>query len=346
LRVTARLLDAEKGTVLWSQTYDENLRLRDFVAIQEDVAHQVAAALAQPYGIIFRADMQRTAQLPPDDLEAYACSLRFYVYRAEMNAEQHVSIRSCLEKAVARYPDYATAWAMLAYLYLDEDRYEFNRKSTAPSPMERALTAARRAVRLDPDNVRAQQALMTVLFFNQEPAEALHIGERALALNPNDTELLGELGSRIMMAGDRQRGMALLEQALDRNPGHSGYYRALLAFGAYLQRDYERAVIEIRRADLQKFSIYHVVAAMIFAQRGMRAEASEAGAQFLRMHPKFFDNWDAELAKRNFGLEDRAHLVEGARKAGLPVPLSRDNPVPLPACAPYGSAAEIRQADR
>jgi adenylate cyclase len=268
--------------------------------------------------------------------------LRFYVYRTELSAEQHASIRGCLEKAVARYPDYATAWAMLSYLYLNEDRFEFNRKSIAPAPMERALTAARRAVRLDPDNVRAQQALMTALFFNQEPAEALHVGEQALALNPNDTDLLGELGSRLMMAGDRRRGMVLLEQALDRNPGHSGYYRALLAFGAYLQRDYERAVIEIRRADLQKFPIYQFVAAIIFAQRGMRDEASEAGARFLSMRPKFFANWDAELAKRNFNTEDRAHLVEGARKAGLPIPPDRDNSVELPAPSPSGAAAEIR----
>jgi adenylate cyclase len=79
-------------------------------------------------------------------------------------------------------------------------------------------------------------------------------------------------------------------------------------------------VAEIRRADLDGFSIYHVVAAIIFAERGMAAEAAEAGAKFVRMNPGFLADLDAELAKRNFRPGDRARLVDGLRKAGLPVP--------------------------
>ena len=70
--------------------------------------------------------------------------------------------------------------------------------------------------------------------------EALQVGERAVALNPNDTELLGEFGGRVGQAGDHKRGMALMEQALARNPGHSGYYNGTLAQLAYLDRDYQR----------------------------------------------------------------------------------------------------------
>ncbi|MGO8550175.1 hypothetical protein ACC732_36945, partial [Rhizobium ruizarguesonis] len=57
-------------------------------------------------------------------------------------------------------------------------------------PIDRSFQAARRAVQLDPVNTRALQALMTVLFFSQRVSEALQFGERALATNPNDTELL------------------------------------------------------------------------------------------------------------------------------------------------------------
>ena len=59
LRVTGRLLDAETGAVLWSQAYDDDLRVRGFFAIQDDVAQKVATAIGQPYGIIFRADERR-----------------------------------------------------------------------------------------------------------------------------------------------------------------------------------------------------------------------------------------------------------------------------------------------
>jgi TolB-like protein len=229
LRISGRLLDAQTGAVLWSQTYDEDLHVRDLFTIQDDVARRVATAVAQPYGIIQRADQTRTGAYPPDDLEAYGCTLRFYDYRAALSEESHAAIRICLERTVALHPDYATAWAMLSVLYLDEDRFGFNPRAGSSTPIQRSLEAARRAIRLDPENVRSLQALMMALFFAQQPAEALEVGERAVALNPNDTELLGEFGTRLGQAGAWQRGAELLEQALARNPGHSGYYSGTLA---------------------------------------------------------------------------------------------------------------------
>jgi TolB-like protein len=56
LRVTARLLDAEIGAVLWSQAYDEDLEARDVLTIQDDVAQKVAIAIGSPDGAIFRAN--------------------------------------------------------------------------------------------------------------------------------------------------------------------------------------------------------------------------------------------------------------------------------------------------
>ncbi|MEZ0168180.1 adenylate cyclase [Microvirga sp. TS319] len=320
LRIAGRLLDAQSGAVLWSQTYDEDLQVRDLFTIQDDVARRVATAVAQPYGVIQRAYQARTGARPPDDLEAYGCTLRFYEYRAALSEESHSAIRACLEQAVAFHPDYATAWAMLSVLYLDEDRFGFNPRAGASTPIERSLDAARRAIRLDPENVRSLQALMMALFFAQQPAEALEVGERAVALNPNDTELLGEFGTRLGQAGAWQRGAELLEQALVRNPGHSGYYSGTLAVYAYMQHDYARAEVLIRQAALEKFPLYHFVAAVIYAQLGKVPEATEARDEFLRMRPTIFAHWDDEMAKRNYRPEDAAHFAEGARKAGFPVP--------------------------
>ncbi len=320
LRVTGRLLDAETGAVLWSQAYDDDLRVRGFFAIQDDVAQKVATAIGQPYGIIARSDERRTQAGAPEDLEAYACTLRFYGYRAALSPASHAAIRTCLERAVARYPSYATAWAMLSMLYLDEDRFGFNPRPGSPTATQRSIEAARLANRLDPENVRGLQALMTALFFTEQPAEALQVGERAVALNPNDTELLAEFGSRVGQAGDHKRGMAFIEQALARNPGHSGYYNGTLAQLAYLDRDYQRAERLMRQVSLEKFPLYHFVSAIIYAQLGMRPEAAESRDRFLQARPVFFDQWDREVAKRNYGPKDGALLAEGARKAGFPMP--------------------------
>ncbi len=187
-----------------------------------------------------------------------------------------------------------------------------------PTPVERSLSAARRAVQLDAGNTRALQALMTALFFNQQVAEAFKVGEQALETNPNDTELLGEFGTRVAQSGQWERGAALLDRALELNPGGGGFYHGTRALAAYMLHDNETAVIEIRQADMQKFPLYHAVAAVIYVNADMMDEARREAARFNEMRPDFIPNIVAELKSRNFQPADRARLIADIRKAGLP----------------------------
>ncbi|EJT00952.1 hypothetical protein [Rhizobium sp. CCGE 510] len=317
LRVTARLLDTSDGEILWSENYDNDLASGDLFAIQTDVARKVATAIAQPYGVMAQVD---SASPPPDDLGAYQCTLRFYAYRSELSVEAHARVRDCLEAALARFPSYATAWAMLSIVYLDEDRYKFNPTTGQDAAIQRALDAARRATQIDPNNTRGLQALMTALFFDRQLAESLRVGEQALATNPNDTELMGEFGTRLAIAGQWQRGAALLDQAIALNPGSGGFYHGTRALAAYMLYDNETAVLEIRQANMQKFPLFHVVAAIIYAEAGMMDDAHREGQVFVSIRPDFLPNVVTELAMRNMRPEDRDRLIEGLRKAGMTVP--------------------------
>lgn len=317
VRVTARLVDTSDGAILWSQNYDDDLTTRELFTIQSDVASKVATAVAQPYGIIAQAV---TANPPPDDLGVYDCTLRFYAYRADLSPETHLTARACLESAVARYPTYATAWAMLSIAYLDEDRFRYNLKPGQPAPMERALSAARRAIDLEPGNTRALQSLMTALFFNQQLTEALEVGEEALATNPNDTELLAEFGTRVAISGQWKRGADLLDRAIALNPGGAGYYHGTRALAAYMLDDHEKAVGLIRKADLQKFPLFHVVAAAIYAEAGLIDDARREGKVFTAMRPEYIRDIIDENRKRNIRPKDSIRMIASLRKAGLPVP--------------------------
>lgn len=319
LRVTARLVDRTSGAMLWSEVYDLDPDAGDLITLEQDIASRVATAVAEPYGALFRTtDERQKAGEATATSEGYQCAVEFYEYRKALSAPLHAAVRACLQRAVAFLPGNATAWAMLSYAYLDEDRFGFNPVPT-PAPTERALQAARRAVQLDPANVRALQAMMTALFFTRQPVEALQFGEQAYRLNPNDTELLGEYGSRLMQAGAHARGMAMMEEALARSPGTTGLYAGLLALGAYLEGEDARALVLIRRADLQSFPVYHFVATLIFLRNGLAAEAAASRDTFMKMRPDFFATFDAELDKRNFNAADRARIAADAARAGFPV---------------------------
>ncbi|PDS69882.1 adenylate cyclase [Rhizobium phaseoli] len=315
VRVTARLVETETDKILWSATYDDDTHIRDLFTIQSDVANKVATAVAQPYGIIAQAD---AVNPPPDDVGVYTCTLGFYAYRAQLTVDQHASVRNCLEQAVDRYPSFSTGWGMLSIIYLDEERFRFNTRSGTPAAVERSLSAARRAVQLDAGNTRALQALMTALFFNQQVAEALKIGEQALETNPNDTELLGEFGTRVAQSGQWERGAALLDRAIALNPAAGGYYHGMRGFAAYMLHDKRTALMEISQADLQKFPLYHAVAAVIYVDAGMMDDARREARRFNEMRPDFIPNIVAELKSRNFQPVDRARMIADIRRAGLP----------------------------
>ncbi len=333
--VNSRLLNSETSAVLWSHQYEYPLTAAGLYAIQIKAAQEVATAIAQPYGIVFRSEAARPRSDPPDNLEAYLCTLRYYAYRAAQSAAGHKAVHDCLQQAVASFPSYATAWALLSLIYVDEVRAGFNPE---PDAEQRALDAAKEAVRLDPENVRALQSLAMAYSFAHLPSEAFEVAEKAIDLNPNDTELLGQLGILIGLSGRTDEGRALLERALEKNPGHSSFYRGALAMIAYMQHDYKKALAEIDTVDMTGLPIYYAVAAIVYAQNGLDDKARAMAVQFQKMAPRFVPNLWAELAVRNIPFDAQLDIAEGLRKAGVHVP-------PAPADRSVGKAPASADSD-
>lgn len=326
LRVVPRLLDARSGAVIWAETYERRLDADEISELQHEVAGEIATRIAQPYGIVARAAARDTEAARPKDMAAYRCALEFYAYRADFSPEGHARVADCLAKTVALYPAYATGRAMLAYVHIDQDRFGFDTPKTGHPPLDLALEEAQRAVSLDPLDVRAWQALMMVHFLRSEIADGIAAGERALELNPNDTELLGEFGLRLALMGEWHRGSTMVRRALERDPANSPAYRVVFALDAFRQGRDGEALREIERASQSRLPIVHGVRAAVLGALGRTEEAAEAGRRFVTGMPGVLERLDVEFAKRNFEPELRARLLDGWRKAGLPVPASGDRP--------------------
>jgi TolB-like protein len=321
IRMLARVVDRSDGNVLWSDRYEEDLSVSKVLEIELDIAQKVGTALGQPYGVIHQADLSRRMHTTPEDWTAYACTLAYYTYRVQLDAQTHPKIRQCLEGAVAQYPTYATAWALLSQIYLDEFRFHYpaDPGSTKPS-LDRALEAATKASQLDPDNVRALQAEMLALYFAGRHEAALAIGRRAIVQNPNDTELAGQFGFLAAAAGDWALGCSLLERARERNPGPLGYFEVGLAICAYIRGDFTTATTWIQKTPMLENHIYHLYAAAIYAEAGLTALCETERGWLMARAPKIVANLRPEMAIRFPRAEDRERFLQSLRKAGLPVP--------------------------
>jgi len=319
-RLRVRLINGDDGSVLWADSYDGAWNVGELVDAQAEIARNVATTLAQTYGVIFQADAARSVNNPPDDWAAYSCTLSFYAYRAEMDLEKLDGVRDCLEKAVARYPNYATAWGLLAQADIDAMRFHYPfDPATAPAAIERALAAAKRAVELDPFNVRGLQSQMFALYFSKDIDAALAVGKRAMTINPNDTELMGEYGYRLALSGKWAEGCPLVKEARERNPGPLAYYETALALCAYFSGDPAQAAVLIRRAILKPNSTYHVIAAAIFAEAGQAGDAERERAWLVANAPALVKNVRQEAAIRFLRPQDAEFFLGSLRKAGLDV---------------------------
>ena len=319
IRVTSQLIDTATGAHMLSETYDDDMSVESLFDIQESIALQIAAEIAEPHGVIHKtgAAHRRAAT---DNLDAYEARLLASEYWRNPRPETHETTVKHLERAVGLDPNYSGAWAMLAILYGDEVRFGFARESNRP-PLDRALEAAKRAVETDPKDASGYHALFMTHFHRNELSAFESAAKRALALNPSYPDMLADYGCCVAYSGQRDIGLAWLQKAMDLSPDAPGWYRATIAVIHYLNKDYDTARDVIEGFNLGSSFLGDFVRAMVYAQLGKTADAQrylERGNERLPGNTALDEDY---LKIWNLGPPEVEHLFDGWKKAGLNVPV-------------------------
>jgi len=114
VRITAQLIDAERDTHLWAETFDRELR--DVFQIQSEVAMRIADAL---HAELDPGERDRIAARPTSNMEAYDSYMRGGEYLAGgYRPEGLEAARRMYERAVELDPEYLEAHARLAFTHL------------------------------------------------------------------------------------------------------------------------------------------------------------------------------------------------------------------------------------
>jgi len=317
LRLTAQLVDTAGGTQLWAESYDRQLGDANPFQVQDDITDRVVATVADTSGVLLRSMAASVEAIPDAELTASDWVLRYYGYRMLLTPKEHARLRDGLEQAVEREPRHAVAWACLSQMYSDEFRFRFNRR---PEPLERALAASRRSVDLDRTCQQGYQTLAQGNFFRRDTQAFRTAAERAMALNPRNTDTLAEMGLMLVHIGEFERGATITRRAMDINPHHAGWYHFSLIWESCSQGDYEKALEHATRVNMPGMFWQPLVVASLCGLLGRRAEAAGAVKELRKLDE------DIEGNARHFiecwhyssGLMDR--ILEGLRKAGLEVP--------------------------
>ena len=316
IRVTATLVDSTSGENLWGETYERELTAANVFDVQDDITERIVAVVADVHGMIRKVQLEESLSRGTDNIEAFDCVLRSYAFEHELSEPGHAEVRDCLEKAVEDEPGYVEAWARLAWSNVNEHALGFNPR---PQPLERAIEAAGKAVRLDPRSQYGHYILAHAYYMRGELDRFRVSAERAIELNPSNTEVLAIMGLDLAYTGDWEHGIALVEKARALNPFHPDWLFFPLLLDDYRKGDYQAALEDLEQIDMPDFFWTHVMGAQIYGQLDRTEEAAAALARLDELYPGF----SLDAAAQEYGLwhispELIKHAIEGLRKAGVP----------------------------
>ena len=274
LRISMQLLDVADGQYLWAESFDRELTANDIWGVQEEIAAEIATRLGAPYGAIANLSRNRLARRDQHRLDDYVAVLKAYGYFRQTTPAAHAEIRDCLERAVELNPAGYEAWAQLARVYIDEYRFGFNPR---PKPLHRALAAAEQAVTWGGGSALSHLAVSLVHHYRREHEKAYETARHAVALNPDNPEVLAQAAVRLMLSGAWEEGTALLTRAMSRDPEPPAWNYVVLTLEAMRREDYGAA---LRYGEAARESrLPHVLILLSVAYQAIGAE-NEAAAAF------------------------------------------------------------------
>jgi tetratricopeptide (TPR) repeat protein len=292
ISVGVRLTDAADGRVAYAHTFRREQR--DGSA-EDAVVRQVSAALAQPYGII--QAYERMKDFAGAGEGHYQCLIAAYDYWRSYDPQQHQRARDCLEHTTTASPGFALGFAALSAIVLEEHRSGVNRRPGDPPALGRALQAARRAVELKPGSARAHQSLADAQFACGDFPLALETGERALALNPYDPNVLAHHGAQLMALGDEERGARLIREAASAIVVRPAWHDFFLFLAAYLADDRAGASRHAALLTSDTYPLGLLAHALVAAQRGEAGQARQFFDRLAALRPGWRHDVRAEVKK-------------------------------------------------
>jgi adenylate cyclase len=322
IRVSAQLVDTRTGAQLWAETYNRDLQTSTIFAAQDDVAARIVATVADSYGVLVHSMRDAIRQKDDVDLTPAEWQFVYFAYREQITPASHGALRRRVEHASTPDNRPSDLWACLAQIYVDE--YAFGFPGADATSLDRALTAARRGVELDRANQFALVALAQTHFFRQDLAAFGPAAERAMALNPLNTDAVGILGLQIVHTGEFERGTAIVRRAMELNANHAGWMHFAPLWDHFHKGEYEHALECANRVDVPGLFWPFLVMASACGHLGRRTEAEAAVRDLLALDPEFAAHARSNVGTWHFASGLMDPILDGLRKAGLSIPATEN----------------------
>jgi adenylate cyclase len=310
LRITAQLIDAITGHHLWAERYDRDFK--DLFAVQDELTVKIMGGIGAKLTMGRRA---RVAAKGTANLDAHMKLLKGLDYYSQGNEEANRLSRQMFEQAIALDPDYAYAYAMLAWTHMSD--VHFGSSRSPRESIKRAAQLGQKALTLDNSLPQATTLVGYILAIKRQYEKAITRCERAVTLAPNASSAHAMLGRVLHYAGSYEESVAYFDKAIRLDPFPPNWYLAGLGAGYQLLEKHEEAVEEFKKVLSRNPDdvITHIRLAATYSLLGQEEEARAEAKEVLRLNPKFSLEDIKRWPYKNQA--DTELIISALRKAGL-----------------------------
>lgn len=209
VRVTIELIDARTDEYLWTNTYERELR--DMLAMQSDLAREVASQVSVE---LTPDELDRLAQTRQVDPEVYETYLKGMFFVKQLDGTAIMQGMDYLHEAVAIEPRESLAYAGLALGY-----NTIGHGVSAHDAFPKAMAAAEKALEIDDLSGEAWAALAEAqLYYDWDWATAEKNMQRALQLSPSLDHAYAHYAYLLLLVGRSDEAIEVSEKARDLSP--------------------------------------------------------------------------------------------------------------------------------
>ncbi len=302
IRFAVRLSDAASEQVIWGERYDRPMT--DLFDLQDEVSELVVAAIARHLEVEINV---RSVSRPHTSLSSYEHLLQGYWHFKKLTRAGAAAAMKSFERAVELDPGNAEALGWLGVTHCEGWVMDFRVESAAKGV---ELTA--QAIALDPTNVLSHSTHTWAQLCFGDLAGALRSGERGVALNAGDPNVLVNYAVALGYAGSTIEAKDLMQRAGRLEPIPPPWFGEFSGIIAFADGRYEDALTKLEHlSDMALDEMYTLACC------GLLGEKQKARAIITRQGgASRKPDWALGISRQPFrDLAIREQLSEGVAKA-------------------------------
>ncbi len=312
VRINAQLVDTIGGHHIWAQRYDREIK--DVFALQDEVTQEIVSALAIR---LTTDEAERLSQSEKTSPEAYDRLLRGLELLRRYTPASIIQGRRMFEQAIEIDPNYARAYANVAFAYAQG--VASGDGAHRESNLEMALKFAKEAQALNPEVQQVHFSFSVVYRQLGRVEESLAAINRALEIKPNYADGFVQLAVVLLTMGRYQEGLEAIQKAVRLNPRQAFFYTEVTGRAHFALGDYKAAATAYKKALKRNpdFSLARRGLAASYAHLGRIEDAEWEVEEILAQLPGF--NLSNERRRNPYPKGDGMdRYIAGLRKAGVP----------------------------